>query len=287
LTTLLASLIAACLLLEINLAGQTPEPGPPQTTTPPTVVNKTTRTVPDVPDTAANGFSIGAFYWATGGSADLLAGSQSTDPAVQNLVLPTPNNRTPGFRLTTPAGKYNRIEISGFQTSTNGTSIATQDVNYFGNPFVLGDQLQLNYRIRNVKVDWDYLMYPAPPTAKIRYKALFGFEYVGARATINAPLDTNATTAQGSRNLFLPTLGVGLDFVANKYIRLELRPSAMAFPHKAYIVDADASIVVSVGHIEAVVGGRYFHFRTSPNSDQYIRATLTGPYLGVRYTFGK
>jgi hypothetical protein len=158
-------------------------------------------------------------------------------------------------------------------------------LNFFGNPFLLGDKLQVNYRIRNVKATWDYLMYPAPPTSKLRYKALFGFEYVGARPTINAPLDTSATQAQGSRNVFLPTLGVGVDFVANKYIRMELRPSAMAFPHKAYILDGDASIVVSVRHVEVVGGGRYFHFRTSPNSDQFIRATLTGPYLGVRYTF--
>jgi hypothetical protein len=280
-------MIAACLLLEINVAGQTPEPGPPQTTTPPIVERKTTRVIPDVPDAASNSWSIGGFYWVTGGSATLLAGSQSTDPSIQNLVLPTPKDQTPGFRITTPAGKYNRIEISGFQTNTNGTTTATQDLNFFGNPFTLGDKLQTNYRIRNVKADWDYLMYPAPPTSKLRFKALFGFEYIGARATISAPLDTNATTAQGSRNLFLPTLGVGVDFVANKYIRLELRPSAMAFPHKSYIIDGEASIVVSVGHIEVVGGGRYLHFRTSPNSDQYVRATLTGPSIGIRYTLGK
>lgn len=286
-TTLLASMIAACLLLEINLAGQTPEPGPPQATTAPTVERKATRVIPDVPDDASNGFSIGAFYWSTGGSADLLAGTLSVDPAVQNLVLPGPKNQTPGFRLTTPAGKYNRIEISGFQNNTNGSSVATQDLNFFGNPFTLGDKLQVNYRIRNVKVDWDYLIYPAPPTSKLRFKALFGFEYVGTRPTISAPLDTNATTAQGTRNTFMPTLGVGVDLVANKYIRLEVRPSGMALPHRAYLLDGDASIVLSVSHIEVVGGEKYFHFRTSPKNDQYVRATLTGPYVGVRYTFGR
>jgi hypothetical protein len=282
-----ATFIAACLLSEIRLAGQAPESGPPQATTAPKVENKTTKTVPDVPDSDANGFSIGASYWLTGGSASLLAGTQSVDPAIQNLVLPTPDSRSPGVRITTPAGKYNRIEISGFQTNTNGSSTAKQDLFLLGNPFTLGDKLQINYKIRNVKATWNYLMYPAPPTSKIRFKALFGFEYIGVKTTISAPLDTNATTSSGSRNVFLPTLGVGMDIVANKHVRLEVNPSAMAFPHRSYVVDGDASIVVSYSHVELVGGGRYLHFRSSPKNDQYVRGTLTGPYVGVRFVLGR
>ena len=184
-----ASLIAACLLMEINVLTRLPEPGPPQATPAPTVETKPTKVIPNVPDDPTDGFSIGAFYWASGGPADLFGGAQSTDPSVQNLVLPDFDKKTPGIRITTPAGRYNRLVISGFQAQGSGKTVATQDLNFFGSPFPLGDELLVNYRIRNVKVSWDYLMYPAPPTSKLRYKALFEFQYVSARPVINAPLD--------------------------------------------------------------------------------------------------
>ena len=281
-----ASLIAACLLLEINVAGQTPEPGPPQTTPPPTVETKTTRVVPNVPDDPSDGWSIGAIYWLSSGPGDLLAGKQSTNPAVQNLVLPRFDKRTPGIRITTPAGKYNRLEISGFQAQSSGSSTAAIDLNFFGNPFPTGDLLQSSLRVRNVKVSWNYLMYPAPPTSKIRFKALFEFQYVSARTTINAPFDLNATQALGTRNIFLPTLGLGTDIVPSRHFRLEVKGSGFALPHRSYIADAEADAVVSAWRIELAGGARYYHFRTSPNSDQYVRGTLFGPFVSLRFLFG-
>ena len=282
-----ASLIAACLLLEISIAGQTPEPGPPQSTPPPTVETKTTRTVPNVPDDPSDSWSIGATYWLSSGPADLLAGVQSTNPAVQNLVLPRFDKRTPGIRITTPAGKYNRLEISGFQAQSSGSSKTAIDLNLFGNPFPTGDVLQTNFRVRNVKVSWNYLMYPAPPTSMIRFKALFEFQYVAARTTVAAPLDTNATTAQATRSLFLPTLGLGTDIVPSKHFRVEVKASGFALPHRSYIADGEAAAVVRAWHLELAGGARYYHFRTTPKTDEYVRGTLFGPFVSLRFLLGK
>ncbi len=280
-----ASIIAACLLLEINVAGQAPEAGPPQATPAPTVENKATKVIPNVPEDPTDGFSIGVFYWLTDGPATLLGGDQSPAPSVQTLELPRFKSQTPGIRITTPAGKYNRLVISGFQAKGSGQTTATQDSNFFGNPFPQGDKLQVDYRVRNVKISWDYLLYPAPPTAKIRYKALFEFQYVSAKPTISAPLDTNATTASGTRNIYLPTLGVGADFVPSTHFRLEVRGSGMII--HSYIADAEASAVFRLSHIEIAGGGRYFHFRTSTNSDEYVRGTLFGPVVSLRFLLGK
>jgi hypothetical protein len=281
-----AGLLAACVLLEISVAGQTPEPGPPQSTPPPTVERKTTRTVPNVPDDPSNGWSIGATYWLSSGPADLLAGAASTNPAVQNLVLPRFDKRTPGIRITTPAGKYNRLEISGFQAQSSGTSKAPIDLNLFGNPFPTGDTLQTNLRVRNVKVSWNYLMYPAPPTSKIRFKALFEFQYLSARTTIAAPLDTNATNTLGTRNAFLPTLGLATDIVPSSHFRVEVKASGFALPHRSYIADGEASAVFRAWHLELAGGARYYHFRTSAQSDEYIRGTLFGPFVSIRFLLG-
>lgn len=283
-----ASLIAACSLLPSFVAAQTPESGPPQATPAPTVERKTTKTVPNVPDDPDDGFSFGVFYWPGRGPASLLAGHASTNPAVQNLVLPRfETKKDYGVRITAPAGKYNRIEISGFQAQTSGTSTAKIDLNLFGNPFPTGDVLHNNLRVRNVKVSWNYLMYPAPPTSSIRFKALFEFQYVGTQTRISAPLDTNATNTSGNRSLFLPTLGLGTEIVPSKHFRVEVKASGMAFPHRAYIADGEANLVLRAGHVEVAGGGRYYHFRTSAKSDEYIRGTIFGPQVSIRYLFGK
>ncbi len=43
--------------------------------------------------------------------------------------------------------------------------------------------------------------------------------------------------------------------------------------------------VVKVGPIEAFVGGKGYHFKTSPNQDQYFTDTLWGPSVGVQLDF--
>jgi hypothetical protein len=55
----------------------------------------------------------------------------------------------------------------------------------------------------------------------------------------------------------------------------------------SYIADAEASAVFRLSHIEIAGGGRYFHFRTSTNSDEYVRGTLFGPVVSLRFLLGK
>ncbi len=245
----------------------------------------TLKTLPDVPDDPSNGFSIGVWYWVPNGHSALQPGAQSTNPAAQHLRLPDPDKRGIGFRITTPAGKYNRIEISGFQVKGNGSSTATSDLNFFGNPFPSGDVLNTSYRVRDVKVGWQYLMYPAPPQSAFRFRALFEMQYVGQRATISAPADVNAAVSDGSRTIFWPTLGLGADIVPSKHFRLEVRGSGFGLPNKAIILDGEATAVISVSHVQVVGSYKYFRWRSSPGKDEFFQGTLTGPTVGLRYTF--
>jgi hypothetical protein len=276
----------ACLSCAATLLAQDqPTPPPPQIQVKPSAA--TLKTLPNVPDDPSNGFSFGVWYWIPNGHSALQPGSQSTDPAVQHLKLPDPDHRGIGFRVTTPAGKYNRIEISGFQVKGNGSTIAGQDLNIFGNPFPQGDVLNTSYRVRNVKVGWEYLMYPAPPQSAFRIRALFQMQYVGQKATVSAPLDANASDASGSRSIFLPTLGLGFDIVPTKNFRFELRGSGMGFPQKSLILDGEGTAVVRVSHFEVVGGGKYFRYRSSPKKDQFFQGTLAGPFVGIRFNFRK
>ena len=245
----------------------------------------TLKTLPDVPDDPSNGWSVGLWYWIPNGHSALQPGYQSTNPPAQYLKLPDPDHRGLGFRVTTPAGKYSRIAISGFQVKGHGNTTASNDLTLFGNPFPKGDALDVSYRVRNVKAGWEYLMYPAPPQSAFRIRALFEMQYVGQTATISAPLDTNSTPATGSRSIFLPTLGLGFDIVPSKIFRLEIRGSGMAWPEKSLILDGEATAVVRVSHFEVVGGAKYFRYKSSPNKDQFFQGTLAGPFAGIRYNF--
>ncbi len=113
------------------------------------------------------------------------------------------------------------------------------------------------------------------------------FQYISTRTTVNAPLDLNATPSQATRNVILPTLGVGADFVPSSHFRLEVKGSGFALPHRSYIADGEADAVISAYHLEFAGGARYYHFRSTPKTDQYVRGTLFGPFVSVRFLFGK
>jgi hypothetical protein len=280
--TLPACLAATCVLMAQDPGAPQPPPAKVQTQPVPT------KTIPNVPDDPSNGWSIGAIYWLTQGHSDLLPGKESTDPNAQHLRLPDADKRALGVRLTTPAGKYNRLVIEGWQAKGSGTQTATQDLTFFGTTFPQGDILENSYRVRNIKATWEYLMYPAPPQSAFRLRALFAMEYVGAKATISAPLDTtNNPYATGTRSIFLPTLGLGVDIVPSRNFRVEVRGSGFGWAGKSLILDADATLAVRVKHAEIVAGGKYFRYRTSPGKDEFLQGKLYGPHVGIRWVFGK
>ncbi len=276
-----ASVLTLCMLSQTAVMGQTPQPTTPQPS------QGTLKTLPNIPDDSFNSWAFGVNYWLTSGPSSLLPGTQSADPASQHLQLPNADKRALGVTLIAPAGKYNRLEISGWEARGSGTSTAPVDVTYFGQTFAQGDLLQSSYRVRNIKVSYNYLTYPSPPTSKFRFKTLYEMQYVGARADISAPYDLFAVPTNGTRNIFLPTLGVGADIVPNDNVHLEIKGSGMGLPGKSLILDGEALAVVRVRSIEVVAGAKYFRYRTSPNKDEFIQGRLFGPTVGIRYVFGK
>ena len=283
-------LLAVCLMVETTAAGQTPQPTSTPTATPSSVPatqgTRTIRTVPNVPDDAFNQWAFGVNYWLTTGPSSLLPGLQSTDPMAQYLPLAGSDKRTYGITLVAPAGKYNRLEITAFQARGSGTSTTPIDVTFFGNAYPSGDALLASYRVRDFKVSYNYLTYPAPPTSRFRFKTLYEIQYVSALVTVQAPLDLNSLPASGTRNIILPTFGVGTDIVASSNFHLEVKGSGFALPGRSLILDGQADAVVRVGKVEVVGGMKYFRYRTSPKKDEFVQGRYFGPQLGIRYIFG-
>jgi hypothetical protein len=264
---------------------QTPTPAPTQTTAP-----ASTKTPDSSTDDIDGVGSFSIFYWLSAGTPNIVGGKQSLSVVAGdgNLTLPDDNKRAPGLQIAIPAGKYNRLELSYFQTNGSGNSTSTQNLEIFGQSIPAQDYLASSFRIRNIKVTWNYLTWPSPPEkSKFRVKTLWEFQYTSVYPVINAPYETSASFAPAfaTKSIIFPTFGLGAEYVPSEHFRIEARGSAFGFPHKAEQWEAEASLVGRVGHIEIFAGAKVFHFKTSPNTDNYIEGPLKGPMAGLRWVF--
>jgi hypothetical protein len=251
-------------------------------------------------DTGGDGYSIEPVFWlpkeapilqlgrtAKASTTDTTTGAITPGQTVPgNLNFPGSSPYALGAVVTIPTGHENSIEISAFRLDGKGSTTETQNLILFGDDFTQGDLLVTTYRIQNFKLSWNYLSFPYPSKgAKFRLKTLYEVQYLGISTVVNAPNDVNAIPTTGNKDIIFPTLGLGVEYHPSKYVRLEAKASGFGWPRRADIWDIEGSAVVRVGPIEAFVGGKGYHFKTSPNQDQYFSDTLWGPSVGVRWIF--
>jgi hypothetical protein len=256
----------------------TPQPAP---TNPPAPPKPVVRVPPD--QKIENMWSASAYYWKATGPPMLRGGIPSIDSGAQFLDLSGAPHRPFGIEVTAPMGKYDRLELSGFQTTGTGNTTAVRNLNIYQQPFPSADLLFTYYKTRNIKLSWNYLTYPAPPDSKFRFKTLWEVQYVTAEPTIDAFYDPNLPEAKGTRSKLFPTIGVGVEYVPSARFRLEARGSGFFIPHHGEIADTSGSAVYRIGHVEIFLGGKLYHYKTSQQNQDYVVQNLWGPYGGLRW----
>ena len=97
----------------------------------------------------------------------------------------------------------------------------------------------------------------------------------------------NINPSTGSKSIFRPTFGLGVDHTLSRHFRWEARATGFALPHRAVIGDAEADVAFRVSHFELLAGGRFLHFKTNPQADQYDIGNLYGPFVSLRYYWKK
>jgi len=266
---------------------QTPQPAPAPAPAP-SAAPVTTPPAPPKPrvppeQKIENMWSGSVFYWKAFDAPLLRGGLQATEPNQHFLDLTGPPHRPLGVEVTVPAGKYDRFEFSGWQTSGSGTQTASQNLFMYNTSIPSGDFLNTYYTTRNFKVSWNYLTYPAPPDTKFRFKTLWEIQYVSVAPTVDAFYDINLPEAKGTRSIIWPTIGVGMEYVPSARFRLEYRISGWDIPHHGEIGDTQGDAVIRFGHIEIFLGGKLYHLKTSEHNQEYIVQNLWGPYGGLRW----
>lgn len=240
------------------------------------------------------GFSIEPIYWLNRQQPELHGGESAT--AVGDFNYPGDANYSIGGQIGIPAGPQNTLRFSYFRVQGNSTATLTQDQTYFSEAYNTGDYLEGGYRLEDFKVSWDYLSYNwEKKSGKLRLKTLYELQYITISTNFNAPFkpvttdssgNTDYNTATGSKNMIWPSFGLELEQRLSRHLRWEGKASGFGFPHHAALWDAEGAIGYRAHDFELLLGGRAFHFKTSPQSDAYFIDTLAGAYVGVRYYWG-
>jgi len=249
-------------------------------------------------DTGGDFFSIEPFFWDVKKAPVLrlgYAGEFTQNPygmtiynqtTPGNLNFPGGSKYSDGIVLTVPTPKENSVQFTFWRVQGSGNTTAATDLILFGNSFAMNDALVTSYAFQDYKLSWNYLTYPYPSHgSRFRFKTLWEFQFLNVTTLTSAPLDVNALNTTGNKHIFLPTLGAGIEYHLAKSLLFELKASGFGIIHHMDIWDTEASLVWRIGHLEAFVGAKGFHFKTSPKADQYFIDTLLGPDAGLRWIF--
>lgn len=249
-----------------------------------TPANPPAKAGPDYPDPRT--FTIGVFYWVTGSSSDpgLITGHTATD--FETLAdLGKVRQATPGIELSIPITRTGELKFEGSITKGDGSQVAgTTAPDLFSTQFNAGDTLSSQYQITRAKLYLDDLLYPHKfPVARFRLKSLWEVQFVKVKTTIDAPNETAGLTANGSKQIVLPTFGAAAEYAIAPHVLFRAAASGFGLPHKSDIWDGEATVSVRRGQWELLGGAKAFHFKSSANSDEYVKGTIVGGFVGVRW----
>jgi hypothetical protein len=239
------------------------------------------------------GWFVGAVGWLPVGNTFINKGKQADFTGLSLFELPGTSHGQPGGEIGIAAGLHNSIRISYMFAKASGTTTAPTDLVIFSQAYTKGDQLATSYKMSDAKISYEYLTWPYPVENRhFRLKTLWQVQYISFKSNYDAPilsstpdssgnLTSYATT--GSKSYFTPSFGLGVHEYATRHFRFEANASGFGIPHHFNLWDADASIAYRFGKVELRGGARALHFRSSANSDYYVRGTLSGAFVGVRW----
>jgi hypothetical protein len=104
----------------------------------------------------------------------------------------------------------------------------------------------------------------------------------------NLILDSTGTpivlSGAGTKHIISPEFGLGFSYYPSRHVRIEAEGSGFGFPHRYYVWDGDVSLNYRVmRHFEIRAGARGYGFKTSTNSDYYIKGNYLSAFVGVRW----
>jgi hypothetical protein len=273
----------------------TPEtPAAPQETPKAPPVSAAPVTPRRAPETGRN-TADGRFSFELNGSRPMpfrtrvRTGRANENATPSDLDFEKQSTYMPGGMVSIPVGRNNTLRFSYFQAQKAGETLAGSNINVFGINYVPGTLVSTTYKLNNAKVSFDYLTWPFPVrNRKFRFKTLWEVQYTTIKASgegMSVAEDGTELVLYGDeiRSFFYPTFGFATEYSPSRSFRWEFSGSGFAFPGKSATWNAQTAGAVRVGRFEALFGAKAFYFKTSPKNAEYLKGTMLGPFLGIRF----
>jgi hypothetical protein len=248
--------------------------------------------VPDIRWPGERGLSFGLGGWSTSAHIWLKKGRAAATDYPGDMALNSLRRFGEYAEFATSAGAHNMLRVTALKAQGVGSTNAPTDLVLWNKHYNAGDYITTAYRIRTVKVSFEYLTWPYPAkTSRFRLKSLWNVQWIDSRTGFDAPRNPitdsagNALSynAVGSKWIILPSIGLGMQEYISPNVSLEVNGAGFMLPHRANLWDADAAANIRLGHYEVRLGAKALHFRTSPNADFGMQGTIFGPFLSLRW----
>ena len=254
----------------------------------------------DIRMPSERGVAIGLGGWSVASRVTTLKGRTASTAYPGSLDLNSAQKFGENVDISVAAGLHNTLRFIGDVARASGSNVAPTDLVLWNRHYYAGNYITTAYRLRHVKVSFEYLTWPYPvKTSKFRLRSLWQVQYINIQTTFNAPLnpttDANGNPivdamgnlvkydATGAKWYVLPSVGLGAQEYFTPNISMEINGSGFLLPHHTNMWDTDATANVRIGHYELRLGVKAFHFHSSPNVDFAMRGTLFGPFIGLRW----
>jgi hypothetical protein len=254
--------------------------------------------IPDVRMPGERGVWLGFSSWFANPRPNMEKGN---DPYAYlgNIPLAGDSNYNNSVEGGVALGAHNVLRFAYFTSRGTGAELAPSEVGLYTQVYLQGDYLVTDYRIKSVKLSFDYLSWPYPvKTSRFRLKTLWQFQYMQIRTGFDAPyipitdslgnplLDSSGNplsyATQGTERFYLPEVGLGVQEWINPHLRLEATGAGFIIPHHQNSWDYEGSANLRISHYEIRVGVRGYHFRTPGDREFWFKGTMNGPFIGIR-----
>lgn len=278
----------------------TPAPQPPDETPAPqprTSIIQTPPPIPKYPDVqmpGETGYYAGLIGWMPLGAPIVNKGQQADFSGASYFHLPGTPSLTPSGEIGVAIGLHNSLDLSYYYTKARGTVYAPGPLVLFNQSYNQGDYLATSDKVHDLKLSFAYLSWPYPVESRhVRLRTLFQMHYFTISSNYDAPIRSATPNSSGAlasyattggKNIYSPTLGLGLAEYASRQFRLELNVAGFDVPHHWALADADLSANYRVvGRFEVRLGAKGLYYKTSPQADFFFRGRLLGAFVGVRW----
>jgi hypothetical protein len=275
---------------QVAAPAQNPEPPPAASPTPqPSATLAAPKEVAS-PVNNGMGFAFEPIFWKTSVFPQVRQGATYFRIDSGNFDYPSSAERAVGGRVSIPIGTNGTFRGSFIQLKSTGATTSPVDLILFGGAAQKDSLLIAQYKIELFKLSYDYLTYFwKKKNSDIRLKTLWEMQRISISNTIEDFItQTDGTLrsgdlSQGTKSILAPTLGLGLEQNVSRHFRWEARASGWAMPRRSVIGDMEAAVAFRTGHFELLLGAKYLYFKTSPKGEQLQKATISGPFLSLRY----